>query len=132
MAKNDVVARQKESYKDLSDDELLNIVHSVVPHASRHIAAKQEIEDRKRDFSSRQYETEKSTNKLTKYILALTIILLVFAAAQLAYSFGAFSADSVIPVNTPSTIDNAKDAKNTNNVKKDHNIINTNHVSPQN
>lgn len=117
MPKKDVIARNKESYKDLSDDELINIMHSVVSHAPRHIAAKQEIETRKREFTSKQYKTEKSTNNLTKWILALTIILLIFTAIQLAYSFGAFGSDNIVSINTPSAVQDSKNTKKVDNGK---------------
>lgn len=117
MPKKEVVSRKKESYKSLSDEDLINALHSAESNKTRHIAAKQEIESRKRAFGLQQLTIDKSTNILTKYILALTIVLLVIASVQLSYSFGIFSFNDIVSVNSETTIKNTQKAKNTNNIQ---------------
>ena len=115
MPKSAVINRKKTSYKNTSDDDLLAALHSCDRNKTRHIAAKQEIESRKRDISIAQYKIDKSTNLLTKLILALTVVLLIITSVQLSHSFGVFSTSDIVSVDSPQTVQNTKNTKQVNN-----------------
>jgi len=115
VPKKEVIARKKQLYKNLSDDDLLVLLHSCDEKQTRHIAAKQEIEARKRCFSIATYKIDKSTNLLTKLILVLTVVLLILTSVQLSHSFGVFGSSDIVSVNSPQTAQNTKNTKQVNN-----------------
>jgi len=115
MTKRDAINRRKSSYKNTSDDDLLATTHLWDVNKPNHIAAKQEIESRKRDISIAQYKIDKSTNLLTKLILALTVVLLILTSVQLSHSFGVFGFSNIVSVNFPQTAQNTKNTKQVNN-----------------
>lgn len=83
MAKKEIIKKNRELFKDKSDDDLLYVTHTRQPFSEDHIAAKQELEDRKKKKQHQQLLVEKNTNLLTKIILLLTGIILLFTIAQL-------------------------------------------------
>ncbi len=111
------IVKHREEYENFSDDDLLQTLHTWPTWNPMHIAAKQELESRNKGFAVKQYETEKSTNLLTKVILAFTVILLIVAGVQLAQSFGAFGTDSIVSVNPPAAIEDTNTANESNNAK---------------
>jgi len=107
----------RKEYKTASNDELLKILHQYKEFSPLHIAAKQEIESRNRDFVVKQYEADKSTNSLTKIILVITIILLIVSCIQLAHLFGAFNSNNVVSMDSKSTVENANTRNHNNDAK---------------
>ncbi len=58
MASKKEIERLRASYKDKSDDDLMIKMHECIPHSESHIAAKLEIESRKRQSEQKNQEKQ--------------------------------------------------------------------------
>jgi hypothetical protein len=77
------VEQFKKDYVNKTDNELLLLLHRLVPTSEEHIAVEQIIEERRKNQIDAQTVVSKKTNSLTFYILILTIIILIATIGQL-------------------------------------------------
>ena len=76
------IDKYREEFKNFSDDHLIKAKYSFIPECSQHVAAVQEIEARKNNETIKQLHVAQKTHLITKWLLWLTIPLLILAIIQ--------------------------------------------------
>ncbi|MDO9464547.1 MAG: hypothetical protein Q7J67_04535 [bacterium] len=118
MAEQKAIDKYREEFKNSSDDDLINAMHSWVPSCAQHIAAVQELESRGSSRTIEQLSTEKSTNLFTKIIFVLTVIILVLTFLQFIRGRNQLHSSDTVPVYTPGRVSNTNTTNNNSNVTK--------------
>ena len=77
----------RNAYEDKPDEELIQVMHELVPHCAQHIAAKQVFEARRSTVIQDGNGIQRDTRKLTHWILWLTVAILLLTLFQVFSPF---------------------------------------------
>jgi hypothetical protein len=75
MASQDEIEGYRRGCRQKSDDELIHEMHRWVPHSAQHIAAKQEIEERKRKSDEAGFLAAMKVAKKANLLSAIAIVV---------------------------------------------------------
>ncbi len=77
------IDEQRKNLISKSDSDLIKVVNERQPYSADRIAAEQILHERSKQQSKVITKIEKNTNTLTKWILGLTILMVVLMVYQL-------------------------------------------------
>jgi K+-sensing histidine kinase KdpD len=75
MPRKEEVEGYRRGYQKKTDDELIHELHRWVPHCAQHIAAKQEIEARKRESDKMSFLEAMKVAKRANILAAVAILI---------------------------------------------------------